>query len=178
MRTASGTPNWTFPRLCHGLAAGWAQCLPIFLVPLEFLLSTLGHSPPATLIRHTLPLLKLTASIIRIQFSVSDNFLFVLLYHHQYWVLSLVTSPMQYAHNCSSETGNTRISLAKYYDCFIVIIHFAEWIHKLRSGSKLVPTFWHSVYWISICQGLVKITWHLHFTYILYIYTTRPYLLR
>ena len=171
MRTACGTPNLTFPRLCHGLAAGcWLG--PVFAhlfsasrvsVKYTWTLAACYTYPPHP------PPLKLSASIFRIQFSVSDNFLFVLLYHHQYWVLSLVTSPMQYAHNCSSETGNTRISLAKYYDCFIVIIHFAECIHKLRSGSKLVPTFWHSVYWISICQGLVKITWHLHFTYILYI---------
>ena len=42
--------EWTFPQPGW---AGWAQCLPIFLVPLEFLLSTLGHLPPATLIRPT-----------------------------------------------------------------------------------------------------------------------------
>ena len=50
VRAASGPLNWM--NVSPGWA-GWAQCLPIFLVPLEFLLSTLGHLPPATLIRPT-----------------------------------------------------------------------------------------------------------------------------
>ena len=39
---------------------------------------------------------------------------------------------------CTQLLQETFLS-TKYYDCFIVIIHFAEC--KLRSGSKLAPTF-------------------------------------
>ena len=105
MRSASGLQLNISPCCAMGwlLAAGWAQCLPIFLVPLEFLLSTLGHSPPATLIRPTLPPRKLPASILRILFSVSDSFLFV----YFCIIISIVTG-FSYAHNCSS--GNRKHS--------------------------------------------------------------------
>ena len=163
VRAVSGPLNWM--NVSPGWA-GWAQCLPIFLVPLEFLLSTLGHLPPATLIRPTHHRCT-TSTNIFIKFSV---FIFGLSaakngFSENYTQLKIINR-LSSLLLCTQLLQETFLS-TKYYDCFIVIIHFTEC--KLRSGSKLAPTFWHSVYWISICQGLVKITWHLHFTYILYI---------